>query len=115
MDSFDAMHPIYLFIIPYCISRLQAKSYNKVSRQVSGQPVVMSHPAAKFHNMVSGLHGIGVFTWNCNGFSLAKCNALQCLLLQGDVCAVLQHLAVPHVLFLTEMHCFISNHVLSGY
>ena len=115
MDSFNAIYPMNQSFVPYCVSWLQAKRYDKASRQVSGQSVVMSHLATKFHNMVSGLHGIGIFTWNCNGFSLAKCDALQRLLSQDAFYAVLQHLAIPDVVFLTETHCFVSNHVLPGY
>ena len=114
-DSFDATHPMNPSFVPYHVSRLQAERYDKASRQVSGQPVVMSHLATKFHHMVSGLHGIGVFTWNCNGFSLAKCDALQCLLSQDALYEVPQHSAIPDVVFLTETHCFVSNHVLPGY
>ena len=114
-DSFDATHPMNLSCVPYHVSWLQAKRYDKASRQVSGQPVVMSHLATNFHHMVSGLHGIGVFAWNCNGFSLAKCDALQCLLFQDAIYAVLQHSAIPDVVFLTETHRFVSNHVLPTY
>ena len=76
---------------------------------------MMSNLAAKFHKIVSGLHGINVFNWNCNGFSLAKCDALQCLLFQDEFCAVLEHLAIPDVVFLTETHHFISNHITPSY
>ena len=48
INSFDATHQMNLSFVPYYICHLQAESYEKDSRQIFGQPVVMSHPAAKF-------------------------------------------------------------------
>ena len=91
---------------------MQAKRYNKISRQNFGQPAVLSHLVSKLYNMVSSRNGIVFFNWNFNDYSLENCHALHCLLLQDVFYRALQYSAILNAMLLTKIHCFVSNHVL---